>query len=166
MGISFGTATPTDYKFGNNAVSKVYLGTIQVWPTTVAAKLVMSRDNGSITTWTGDGTSLANAFYRGSYTGTGGNYYEGTEGLSHYKWTLSASGTVYISCTTVEGTDGGGVFYLLKNNSPFATSAPGGGSLSGSVSGVVNDYFTIAPQFVGSGYATTQEIYNVSVYAT
>ena len=33
MGVYLGTATPTDFKLGATAVSKLYLGTTQVWPT-------------------------------------------------------------------------------------------------------------------------------------
>lgn len=32
MGINFGTATPSDYKLGENAVSAIYFGSTQVWP--------------------------------------------------------------------------------------------------------------------------------------
>lgn len=162
MPINLGLALPTDYKFGNAAVIAIYFGITQVWPAAVTTKLAISRNNGSPSSFTGNGTS-GTPFYRANYGGAQSIYYESNDGISHYSWTLTVNGTVYMSCNIVDGTDGGGLFYLKKNGTTFATSASFASSLSGNVAGNSGDVFTIVPQLTDAG---TQEIYNVSVYAT
>jgi hypothetical protein len=103
VGVNFGTATPSDFKLGSNAVSKLYLGLTQVWPVASAALLTISRNNGSGVTssFSGSGTT-ASPFLRAA-----GIYLDDTNGLSHYAWTASASCTVTVSFYFSDDDDNG-----------------------------------------------------------
>lgn len=159
MAIYLGTATPSDYKLGSAAVSKLCLGSTQVWPVVASSKLVIARNNGSTSSFSGIGTS-ATPFARAT-----GYYYDDAEGMLHYTFTLTASGTVYMTCNCGDETDTGQTFSYKKNGTAFATSQNGGSTgFSGSVAGVSGDVFTIVPN-ASSGNWGSQMIDTVSVYA-
>ena len=108
MPIYLGTSTPSDYKLGSNAVSKIYLGSTQVWPVASGALLTISRDNGS-STFTGSGTT-ASPFVRST-----GVYLDDTDGLSHYTWTVGGSCTVSVKWDFSDDDDNGYGSSILKN---------------------------------------------------
>jgi hypothetical protein len=156
VAIYLGTATPSDYKLGSNAVSTIYLGTTQVWPVSSAALLTITRDNGSGVTssFSGSGTT-AFPFVRAS-----GFYLDDANGLSHYRWTAGASGTVYVTFSYSDDTDTGQGAIINKNGSPVASSLTGATAYAVSV--VSGNYVTIS----ASGDASQQWFTNVSIYAT
>ena len=104
MAIYLGTATPSDYKLGSNAVSTIYLGTTQVWPVASAALLTITRDNNSgASTFTPTGTgNSANLFTRDALI-----YHDDADGLSHYKWTVNGPCTISIQWTYSDDDDNG-----------------------------------------------------------
>jgi len=162
VGVNFGTATPSDFRLGSNAVSNLYLGSTQVWPVAASLKLTISRNNGSGNTssFSGIGT-LAD-----KYTRAAGYYYDDVQGMVHYTFTLTTSGTVYMTCTCADENDSGQTFAFKKNGTAFATSQGGGSNgFSGSVTGVAGDVFAIVPN-ANSGAWSSQWIDTVSVYAT
>jgi hypothetical protein len=162
VSINFGTATPTDYKFGTASVSKIYYGSTQVWPVTASTKLTIARSNGSGVTSSFDGDGTLS--YK--YTRTAGYYIDEVNGMSRYSFTLTSSGTVYMSSTVFDETDSGYYFYYKKNGTTFATSGTGGQiTFASSTSGVSGDVFTMASNATG-GDLSSQYIYNVSIYAT
>lgn len=167
MSINLGTQIPSDYKFGSAAVSAIYLGINQVWPAAVSTKLAISRNNGSATSFLAngaDGTS-AHPFARAAAV-----YYDDAEGMLHYAFTLTANGTVFLSCNCADETDSGQTFSFKRTRAgattTFATSGSGGSSpFTGSSAGLSGDIFTIVANS-SSGSWASELIDTVSVYAT
>jgi len=160
VAVYIGTATPSDYKLGSNAVSKIYLGSTQVWPVAATALLEILRDNGATSSFSGVGTSASR------YSRATDYYYNDANGVLHYSWRLSGPGTVYMSCNCVDENDSGQTFSFKKNGSAFATSSNGGqNGFASSASGQNGDVFTIVSN-AGSGNWSVQLIGAVSVYAT
>ena len=160
MGINLGTATPSDYKLGTASVSKVYLGTTQVWPVVASTKLTIARNNGSTASFSGTGISTA------PYARASAVYFNESDGMVRYTFTLTASGTVYMSCNCADETDSGQTFSYKKNGTAFATSSNGGQTVfSGSTTGNSGDVFTLVAN-ASSGDWASQYVASVSVYAT
>jgi hypothetical protein len=109
--IYLGTATPSDYKLGSNAVSTIYLGATQVWPVASGALLTIARDNGlgDTSSFSGSGTT-ASPFVRA----TGVNL-DDANGLSHYTWTVGGSCTVSVKWDFSDDDDNAYGSSILKN---------------------------------------------------
>jgi len=118
-------------------------------------KIAISRDNGSTSSFSGNGTSAT------PYARAAAFYWDDANGMSHYAFTLTAAGTVFISFNCGDETDSNQTFTVRKNGSTVATSSGGGGTLTYSGAGTTNDAYTIVASNVGS-----QAIDTVSVYAT
>lgn len=162
MAINLGTATPSAFYLGSTAISKLYLGSTQVWPVVASNKLAIARNNGNGSTASFSGTGV----YGAPYARSAGYYYDDAEGVSHYTFTLNASGTVYMSCNCADETDSGQTFSFRKNGTAFATSGNGGQSgFSANTTGSSGDVFKITANSA-SGSWSTQLIDTVSIYAT
>ena len=93
-------------------------------------------------------------------------YYNESDGMLRYTFTLTTSTTVYMSCNCADETDSGQTFSFKKNGTAFATSGNGGQSnFSGNTTGNSGDVFTLAAN-ASSGDWASQLIDTVSVYAT
>ena len=161
MGINLGSATPSSYRLGTATPSAIYLGSTKVWPVATGLSLAISRSNGGGVTssFSGSGTSGSH------YARAGLFYYDEANGLLYYSWTLSGSGTVYMSCRCTDETDSGQRFYYKKNGTTFATSNAGGDStFASSATGTTGDVFTIVPG-ASSGAWSSQSIELVDIYA-
>jgi len=154
--IYLGTATPSNYKLGSNAVSKIYLGSTQVWPVASGALLTIARDNG-VSTFTGSGTT-ASPFVRST-----GIYLDAADGLSHYSWTAGATATVNVSFDYSDDSDNTESCLILRTRSgTTATIHSEIASVSGkTVSVIAGDVIRIT----ASGDASYQKFSNVSVSA-
>jgi len=163
--INLGTVAPSAFYLGSTSVSKIYLGSTQVFPASSGSKLSISRSNSAdVSSFSGTGTSDS------KYTRSDGYYINDANGMSRYSFTLTQSGTVYLSCTVFDETDVGYYFYYKKTSggttTTVATSGTGGQkAFSANVSGVAGDVFTMASNATGSDL-DSQYIYNVIFYAT
>jgi hypothetical protein len=156
VGINFGTATPSDYKFGSNAVSKIYLGTTQVWPVGgSSALLTMTRTNngGVITGWTISG----NTFTRAAPLEI-----NNVNGLAYYLWTAGGSATVTVSFLYSDDSESGQTNSINLTRSGSTTSSTSSGNVTGyTVSVISGDVITIT----ATGDQSQQFFTNVSVSA-
>jgi len=145
--------------YSNEAVVTSSTATLTVGTGSVN-KLAIARNNGSTASFSGTGVSGA------PYTRSAGYYYDDAEGVSHYTFTLNASGTVYMSCNCADETDSGQTFSFRKNGTAFATSGNGGqSSFSANTTGSSGDVFKITANSA-SGSWSQQLIDIVSIYAT
>lgn len=112
MSINFGTATPSDYKLGANAVSKIYLGTAQVWPVTASGPLLsIQRLSGG--TYVGDWiVSGANS---STFSRATGYTDDDIAGISRYRWNALGTATVTVKFDFSDDWDGTGSAYIFKN---------------------------------------------------
>jgi hypothetical protein len=156
VAIYLGTATPSDYKLGSNAVSKVYLGSTQVWPVGgSSALLTMTRSNngGVITGWTISG----NTFTRADPFAI-----DDANGLAYYTWTAGGSATVTVSFQYSDDSESGQSNSINRTRSGSTTSSTSSSNVTGfTVSVISGDVITIT----ATGDQSQQFFTNVSVSA-
>lgn len=155
MGINFGTSTPTAYYVGSATVSKVYLGSTQVWPVASGALLSISRNNGT-STFTGSGTTAS------PYTRAAGSNFDDTDGLSHYSWTASGSATVSMTLSYSDDDEGGYTARIYKNGTQVGANISSG-TVTRTFSVASGDVVTVGVP--GSWPEATQYFSGVSVSA-
>lgn len=85
MGINFGTATPSSYYIGSASVSKIYCGSVQVWPV-VTATFYSFNSTWTAIGFSGSGTS-ASPYTKANY---GSN-------IAGMQATVTSAGTVRIT---------------------------------------------------------------------
>ena len=155
MGINFGTATPTSYYFGSASVSKVYFGSTQVWPVAASVSLAISRNNGS-STFSGSGTTAS------PYTRAAGSNFDDADGLSHYSWTVTGSGTLSMTLSYSDDDGGGYTARIYKNGTQVGANISSG-TVTRTFSVASSDVITVGVP--GSPPSATQYFENVSVSA-
>jgi hypothetical protein len=118
------------------------------------ALLAISRDNGVATSFSGSGTSAS------PYSRAAGFYDDEANGVSHYKWTASASATVTVSYYFSDD-DGGDDAARIRKNGSIVYYTDHDTTVTRTISVVAGDEISIRGVMDGSQYFA-----NVSVYAT
>ena len=122
-------------------------------PTTI---LNIARDNGT-STFTGTGV------FANQYTRTTGFYFDATDGLSHYTWTATGSGTCYVKFDFVDEDYNSEVVWIYKNGIRLTLAAMNAGTnISRNFAVSSGDVITFV---ASSTLPLTQYLSNVSVYA-
>jgi hypothetical protein len=125
LAIYLGTATPSDYKLGSAAVSKVYLGSTQVWPVVSSAAWTSKSTNWTAASFSGGGTSASDKFFKASL---------GDSAIDGAYATVPGAGTVRVTSTSVDcATD----FKIYKNGTAAYTLPDNSGDGTGVYSGVI-----------------------------
>jgi len=141
VGISFGTATPSDYKLGANAVSKIYVGSTQVWPVASGGSLLtIARDNG-VSSFTGSGTTAS------PYTRAALVYLNDANGLSHYTFTANGSATVTLTWAHSDDDDNGN-YSIVKKNGTIVHTSLNNATFTRTVSVVSSDVITLTANYL------------------
>lgn len=125
MAIYLGTATPSDYKLGSAAVSKIYLGSTQVWPVASSAAWSSKSTNWTAVSFSGGGLSSSDKFYKASV---------GDSALDAAYATVPGAGTVRVTSTSV---DCASDFRIYKNGTVAYTLPDNSGDGTGVYSGVI-----------------------------
>jgi hypothetical protein len=118
------------------------------------ATLAISRDNGVTTSFSGTGTS-SSPYFRAA-----GFYDDESNGVSHYKWTASASATVTVSYYFSDD-DGSDDAARIRKNGSIVYYTDHDTTVTRTISVVAGDEISIRGVMDGSQYFA-----NVSVYAT
>lgn len=123
--------------------------------TTTAISLAIARNNGT-STFTGAGTAAS------PYTRATGQYLGDLDGLVRYTWTVTGTGTCYVTFDYSDDDMMDATASIKKNGVTLSLAAmPTGSNISRNFAVASGDVITIS----ASGIAMSQYFSNVSVYA-
>ena len=152
-------------------MSKLYLGSTQVWPVASAALLTITRENaggGLVNTFGGAGTT-SDPFIRAA-----GLYIDDTDGLSKYRWNVSGPCTISVKWDFSDDDDNGygssitknGTRQVIGDNSNQSTTVAGlyrsQINITGTFSATTGDVLRFTAEFNGPN---TQFFSNVRISA-